>query len=264
MPQRTDFPEVPRILVLGGSSEASALARRLAASEEVSVITSFAGRVANLSLPPGEVRIGGFGGIEGLTEWLRAESIRVLIDATHPFTAVMPWHAYAACRACGIGRVRVLRDEWQQQPGDDWHFVPDLAAAAEELAALGARRVFLTTGRQELRPFSGLDEVTFLVRAIEKPDPMPLSRAELVLSRGPFDLDNEVALMTSHNIDALVTKNSGGAAAAPKLAAARQLGIPVVMISRPPVPEGETVSTLNQALAWCAKACEAPSLLSAV
>jgi precorrin-6A/cobalt-precorrin-6A reductase len=238
---------------LAGSSEATALARHLAASGECSVVSSFAGRVTKLSLPPGDVRVGGFGGIEGLTEWLQHESIAAVVDATHPFTAVMPWHAEAACRACGIPRLRLLREAWHAEAGDDWHLVPHLSAAAQELETLGARRVFLTTGRQELRPFAQLEDTWFLVRAIEQPDPLPLARAEVLLSRGPFDLADERALMASHGVDALVTKNSGGTAAAPKLAAARELGIPVVMVARPAAPSGDTVASVDQAVDWISR-----------
>jgi precorrin-6A/cobalt-precorrin-6A reductase len=261
MTRATGPVEVPRVLLLAGSSEASALARRLAASEAVSVVSSFAGRVTDLSLPPGDVRIGGFGGVEGLVAYLRTESIRAVLDATHPFTAVMPWHAEAACRAGDVGRARLLRDEWHRQPGDDWRVVASLEAAATRLEEMGAQRVFLTTGRQELSPFATVPQATFLVRAIEPPDPMPLARAEVVLSRGPFRFEDELALMTRYGIDALVTKNSGGGAAAAKLEAARQLGIPVVMVARPASPPGDTVSTVGEALHWLATALGVPSLL---
>jgi precorrin-6A/cobalt-precorrin-6A reductase len=250
---------VRRVLLLAGSSEASVLARQLSDSDEVTVISSFAGRVADLSLPPGQVRVGGFGGPEGLAAWLREESIDAVIDATHPFTAVMPKNAQAACESCGIPRLRLLRPEWQQQRGDEWYLVPDLDAAAVELEMWGARRAFLTTGRQELAPFAYLTDVTFLVRAIEAPDPMPLAQAEVVLRRGPFLLDDELELMTSFGADALVTKNSGGTAAAPKLEAARQLGVPVIMVARPAAPPGHTVPTVGDALAWIAAlAAEGP------
>ena len=258
---RPPDPAGPRILLLAGSSEASALARRLADSEEVTVITSFAGRVQDLSLPPGQVRIGGFGGTDGLTAWLRHESIDAVIDATHPFTAVMPRHAESACAACGIPRLRLLRPEWVPQSGDDWHPVSDLDAAAAELEMRGARRVFLTIGRQELAPFAHLTETTFLVRAIEAPDPMPLARAELVLRRGPFALEDELDLMTSFGADALVSKNSGGSAAAAKLEAARQLTLPVIMVTRPEAPDGPTVTSVSEALAWCATTFPGVSLL---
>jgi precorrin-6A/cobalt-precorrin-6A reductase len=253
LPSASPSPGSPRVLLLAGSTEATTLARHLADSGHCSVVSSFAGRVTKLSLPPGDVRVGGFGGVAGLTEWLQQESITAVVDATHPFTAVMPWHAEAACRASGIPRLRVLRAEWQVQAEDDWRLVPQLSAAAQELEAIGARRVFLTTGRQELRPFAHLQKTWFLVRAIERPDPLPLARAEVLLSRGPFDLAGERALMKSHGVDTLVTKNSGGTAAAPKLVAARELSIPVVMVTRPTQPSGDIVSSVDDALEWISR-----------
>lgn len=243
--------EVPRILVLAGSTEAKALATRLAASRQVAVVSSFAGRVKDLSLPAGEVRIGGFGGPVGLARWIVEEQIAAVIDATHPFTAHMPNHVVVACQSADVPHLRVLRPQWEPDPGDRWTVVPDLVGAAAHLRHVGARRVFLTTGRQELAPFAEGDPATwYLVRAIELPDPMPLPRAEVVLSRGPFSLDAEVAIMRTHRIDTLVTKNSGGDAAAAKLAAARTLGIEVVMIARPPTV-GPSVATTEEAIAWC-------------
>jgi precorrin-6A/cobalt-precorrin-6A reductase len=243
--------DVPRILLVAGSSEASALARRLSAHREVSVISSFAGRVRALSIPPGEVRVGGFGGPEGLAQWMTDEHIAAVIDASHPFTAHMPHHVVLASRATGVPHLRVLRPEWTSEPEDRWTVVPDLDAAARHVHALGPRRVFLTTGRQELTPFTRSQaEAWFLVRSIEMPDPMPLANAQVVLSRGPFGLDDELAIMRAHRIDTLVTKNSGGSAAAAKLAAARQLGVDVVMIARPPT-EGPSVGTIEEALGWC-------------
>jgi precorrin-6A/cobalt-precorrin-6A reductase len=249
--EKLPLAETPRILLLAGSSEASVLAKRLAAAPQVSVISSFAGRVKKLSLPPGEVRVGGFGGPEGLATFLTHERIAAVVDATHPFTAHMPQHVVLACQATNVPHLRVLRPEWEPENDDRWSVVPDLAAAAESLPTLGARRVFLTTGRQELVPFADADtDMWFLVRTIERPEPMPLSNTEVVLSRGPFSLDEEIVLMRAHRVDTLVTKNSGGSAAAPKLEAARQLGINVVMVARPPTI-GPFVGTTDQALAWC-------------
>jgi precorrin-6A/cobalt-precorrin-6A reductase len=243
--------DVPRILVLAGSTEAKALATRLAASPEVAVVSSFAGRVKDLSLPAGEVRIGGFGGPAGLARWIVEAQIAAVIDATHPFTAHMPNHVVVACESVDVPHLRVLRSQWEPEPGDRWTVVPDLVAAAAQLGDIGARRVFLTTGRQELAPFAQCDPATwFLVRAIEMPDPLPLAQVQVVLSRGPFGLDNEVSIMRTHRIDTLVTKNSGGEAAAAKLAAARILGIEVVMIARPPTV-GPSVATTEEAIAWC-------------
>jgi precorrin-6A/cobalt-precorrin-6A reductase len=242
---------VPRVLLLAGSSEASELAARLAAWPGLALTSSFAGRVKALSLPPGDVRVGGFGGPEGLARWIAENHIAAVIDATHPFTAHMPQHAVLASRTANVPHLRVRRPEWAPHSGDRWTVVPDLEAAAAALRQRGARRVFLTTGRQELTPFVHADpETWFLVRSIEMPEPMPLSRAEVVLSRGPFSLAAERALMRHHRIDTLVTKNSGGSAAAAKLEAARALRVEVVMIARPST-EGISVETTDEAMAWC-------------
>jgi precorrin-6A/cobalt-precorrin-6A reductase len=223
----------------------------LAACPNVAVTSSFAGRVKALSIPAGEVRVGGFGGPDGLARWIAENHIAAVIDATHPFTAHMPHHALVACRSAGVPLVRVLRPEWAPEPGDRWTVVPDLDAAAATLRQTGARRVFLNTGRQELAPFAHADPATwFLVRSIEMPEPMPLGHAQVLLSRGPFTLADETALMREHGIDTLVTKNSGGSAAAAKLEAARALGIEVVMIARPST-EGFSVGTTDEAMAWC-------------
>ena len=242
---------VPRVLLLAGSSEASELATRLSACPGLAVTSSFAGRVKALSLPPGDVRVGGFGGPEGLARWIAQHHIAAVIDATHPFTAHMPHHVILACRLASVPHLRVLRPEWAPEPGDKWTVVPDLEAAPAALRQRRARRVFLTTGRQELAPFAQADpETWFLVRSIEAPDPMPLSHAEVLLSRGPFSLAGESALMRDHRIDTLVTKNSGGSAAAAKLEAARALGVNVVMIARP-ATAGVSVATADEAMAWC-------------
>jgi precorrin-6A/cobalt-precorrin-6A reductase len=251
MTAEAPHPGVPRILLLAGSSEASELAARLAASPGLAVTSSFAGRVKALSIPPGDVRVGGFGGPEGLARWIAENHIAAVIDATHPFTAHMPHHAVVACRSAQVPHLRVLRPEWAPEPGDKWTVVPDLENAAVTLRAMRARRVFLTTGRQELAPFAHPDSQTwFLVRSVEMPDPMPLRHAQVVLSRGPFALEDETAILTKYRIDTLVTKNSGGSAAAAKLVAARALGIDVVMIARPST-EGISVGTTDEAMAWC-------------
>ena len=252
------MPDPWRILILGGSTEASALARHLAPLSGCEVVVSYAGRTRERVATPGEVRVGGFGGVDGLVRYLREAAVDVLLDATHPFAAHMPFHAAAAGEATGVPRLRVCRPPWRARPDDDWRPVPDLAAAAAEVGALGARRVFLTTGRQELVPFAGVPGVWFLVRAIEPPEPMPLLDATVVLARGPFEEADEVALLTEHRIDAVVSKNSGGSAAIAKLAAARRLGIPVVMVDRPPAPAGPVAPTVDDALAWLAGV--APSL----
>ncbi len=238
------------VLVLAGTSEAAELVRRLAERDRVDVVTSFAGRTTEPADLPGEVRTGGFGGIEGLAAVLQARPYDLLVDATHPFAARMPHQAAAAAARAGVPRVRLLRPGWRAAPGDRWHRVRDLPAAAHELERLGARRALLTTGRLDLAPFAGLAGVHLVTRSIEPPDPMPLTDATVVLARGPFDLGDELALLGAHRIDALVTKDSGGTATAPKLEAARLLDLDVVMVDRPPPPPGPIVGTAAEALAW--------------
>jgi len=242
-----------RVLLLAGSTEASAIAREVDGRGGYELIVSFAGRTKSRVDMPGEVRVGGFGGIDGLVAYLRAERVDALIDATHPFAATMPHHASEACRIAGVAGVRVCRPPWSPGAGDQWHAVADLDAAAAAIESLGARRVFLTTGRQELVPFAGLDDVFFLVRTIEPPDPMPLPSATVILDRGPFDLAAERRLLVDHDIDLVVSKNSGGSATAAKLEAARELGIPVVMVDRPAPADLSTVATAADALAWLAE-----------
>ena len=237
------------VLLLGGTTEAYALAERLH-DAGIAVVSSLAGRTTLPRLPAGEVRIGGFGGIAGLTHYLQTRAIRAIVDATHPFAAQMPFHAVAACAAVGAPYVRLLRPAWTLDPGDDWHTVSDLRAAAAALPLLAARRVFLTTGRQELAPFAALDDIWFLIRSIEAPDPQPLSGATVILTRGPFTLSGEIALLQRYRIDVIVTKNAGGSATAAKLTAARRVGIPVVMIDRPAQPPGLSLHTVQAAAGW--------------
>ena len=240
------------MLILGGTSEASALAGALDATDDHDVVTSFAGRTASPVLPPGRTRIGGFGGTDGLVRYLRGEHIDALIDATHPFAAIMPWHARDAAVAAAVPRLRLYRSGWTSQNGDRWHRVADLSAAAAQVAVLGSRRVFLTTGRQELAPFAGLSDVWFLVRSIEAPDVPAAMTAEVLLARPPFTVDNERELLRAHHIDTVVTKDSGAVATSAKLVAARELGIGVVMVERPPQPPGLLVATVSEARDWLA------------
>ena len=226
------------------------MARALDARDGCALTVSFAGRTRTRVDMPGAVRVGGFGGIDGLVEYLRATRVDVLVDATHPFAATMPHHAAEACRVAGVAGVRVCRPPWTATDGDHWHTVDDLDAAATAIESLGARRVFLTTGRQELAPFARLGEVWFLVRAIDPPDPMPLQHATVILDRGPFAVDAERRLLLDHEIDLVVSKNSGGSATAAKLEAARELDLPLVMVDRPPPAGLPTVETTADALAW--------------
>ena len=248
----SDRPAPARVLLLAGTAEAVALASSLAARPDVEVTASLAGHTARPARLPCAVRTGGFGGVDGLVQALREGGYTALVDATHPFAAVMPHNAEAASRLAGVPRLRVVRPPWRPGPGDAWHEVDDVAAAAEALGALGARRVFLTVGRLELAAFTGVPRVTFLVRSIDAPDPLPLDAASttVVLDRGPFDVAGEVALLRRHDIDTLVTKNSGAEATAAKLAAARTVGARVVMVRRPAPPPGPLVDSPEAAMRW--------------
>ncbi|MFF0409398.1 cobalt-precorrin-6A reductase [Kitasatospora sp. NPDC004745] len=225
------------VLVLGGTTEGRALAAALAELPSLRVTSSLAGRVAEPRLPAGEVRIGGFGGPDGLAAWLRTERVAAVVDATHPFAAGMSRNAALAAAATDVPLLVLRRPGWATVDGDRWHRVPSLAAAAELLPALG-RRVFLTTGRQGIGTFAHLDGLHFLARSVDPPEPPLPTALEVLLDRGPFTLDGERALLRGHRIDVLVTKDSGGAATAPKLTAARELGLPVVVVERPPLPAG--------------------------
>lgn len=242
-----------RALVLGGTAEASALARRLVAGGTWAPVTSLAGRTARPVLPPGEVRIGGFGGAAGLAEHLRAGGYHAVIDATHPFAAVMRWHAADAAGAAGLPRLRLERPGWIAGPGDRWQRVPTLAAAGEVVAASPWRRVLVTTGRSDLGAYTPAADGRrwWLVRSVDPPGDLPLAPAEVVLGRGPWDADEEEGLLRRHRIDAVVTKDSGGPAG--KLEAARRLGLPVVVVDRPASPAGPRAADVEGALRWLAQ-----------
>ncbi|MFE2406784.1 cobalt-precorrin-6A reductase [Kitasatospora sp. NPDC059408] len=243
---------VRHVLILGGTTEGRSLAAVLAGDPHLRVTSSLAGRVAQPRLPVGEVRIGGFGGPDGLAAWLRAERVAAVVDATHPFAAGMSRNAALAAAATGVPLLALRRPGWSPADGDRWHPVPSLAAAAEALPTLG-RRVFLTTGRQGIGTFAHLDGLHFVARSVDPPEPPLPPSLEVLLDRGPFTLDGERALLREHRIDVLVTKDSGGAATAPKLTAARELGLPVVVVERPPLPDGVPVAPdVPGAVRWLA------------
>lgn len=236
------------VLVLGGTAEARALASALVA-EGVPVVSSLAGRVAQPKLPEGDVRVGGFGGPEGLAAWLSEQDATSIVDATHPFAERIGASAVEGARLAGVPLLRLQRPGWQAEPGDRWHWVDSLADAATALPALG-RRVFLTSGRQGVAAFRGLSELWFLARFVDAPEePLP-PNFEVLLARGPYDVDAEAALMRAHDVDVLVTKDSGGAMTSAKLVAARGLGLPVVVVRRPPRPAATTVDTVEGAVKW--------------
>ncbi|MBT2380546.1 cobalt-precorrin-6A reductase [Streptomyces sp. ISL-111] len=238
------------VLVLGGTTEARLLAERLVGDPHVRVTTSLAGRVATPRLPPGEVRVGGFGGPDGLADWIRAQGVDALVDATHPFASTMSRNAVLAAAQVHVPLLALRRPGWVAQDGDRWHSVGSLAEAAHLLPTLG-ERVFLTTGRMGLAAFADLDALWFLVRSVDAPEPPCPRRMEVLLDRGPFSLQGERELIRRHRLAVLVTKDSGGDATAPKLTAAREARIPVVVVRRPPVPEGVPVAaTPDEAVEW--------------
>ncbi len=251
-----------RVLILGGTTEASAIAAALAHDARVQPVLSLAGRTRAPVLPAIPARRGGFGGVDGLVAYLREHGIAALIDATHPFAAQISRNAVAAAAMASVPLLTVLRPPWTPGPGDRWTDAADLTAAAQMLGC-EPRRVFLTVGQQELAPFAMAPQHRYLIRSVEPPDPALLPpTARTVTARGPFREDEERRLLQQERIEVLVTKNSGGAATAPKLAAARALGLPVVMVARPPAPLGPTAPEAKRAV--CADAAGALAWLDHV
>jgi precorrin-6A/cobalt-precorrin-6A reductase len=234
------------LLILGGTGEASELARRLAEGGHATLL-SLAGRTRAPAPAPCPTRSGGFGGIDGLEAFLRCKRPTALVDATHPFAARMPHNAAAACRRASVPRLRLLRPPWQRLPGDDWREAGDMEEAAALLPGLGGPAL-VTVGHEGLDALARVAALHLVIRSIEKP---ALSFPHTWIGgRGPFALADELALMRTRGIRVLVGKASGGAATYAKIAAARELALPVVMLRRPPRPEGPTVGSVDAALAW--------------
>ena len=240
----------PRVLILGGTTEGYALADALASDGRWDPVSSLAGRTANPRPPAGAMRVGGFVGPDGLARWLVDAGIAAVIDATHPFASRMGWNAATACAETGVPLLRLERPRWTPGPDDAWTLVADWAQAVAALRQTRARRVLLAVGRQEVAPFAALPDVWMLIRSVQAPEPMPaFAHAEVLLARGPFSLDSEMGLLRTRAIDTIVCKNSGGATDA-KLAAARALGVRVVMRDRPRRPETATVASVDEAKGW--------------
>jgi len=238
-----------KVLILGGTTEARQLAGRLADDDRFDATLSLAGATSNPLAMPVPVRVGGFGGVDGLMAFIEEEEIELLVDATHPFAARMSANAVAAASTSGTPLIAVQRPAWAPQERDNWVRVWDMKAAAKALG-IEPQSVFLTIGRRDLAPFRAAAQHTYLIRSVDAPaaDLLP-PNATVLTDRGPFHEAAEIAVLQQHGITRLVSKNSGGTATAAKLAAARQLGIPVVMVERP-ASSANTVPTIQDAWNW--------------
>ena len=238
------------LLILGGTGEAARLADRLAGDRRLRVTTSLAGRTSNPRRIAGRVRIGGFGGAHGLRTYLEQELIRLLVDATHPFASRISAHAVDACERGGIDRLQLRRLPWDAQSGDRWIRVRSIEEAPRQMQA-SHKTVFLTTGQKGIELFSAFDDLRFVVRLVEAPKtPLPITHYTLILARGPYSEREEERLMREHQVDLVVSKNSGGAATYAKISASAKLGIPVLMIDQPPPAPGPKVDSVEAAHDW--------------
>ncbi|NYF89511.1 cobalt-precorrin-6A reductase [Tunturiibacter empetritectus] len=236
-----------RILILGGTGEGTELALRLAHRPDLYTISSLAGRVSEPKRPEGIVRVGGFGGVDGLVSFLVKERIGMVVDVTHPFAVRISHNAELACARLGLSLIAFIRPPWTKTKADIWHEVKDFKEAAS-LVDFQKRRVLLSIGRQELNSFAACHNAWFLIRAIEEPNgPLPRFH-QILLQRGPFDLSEELRLLENHSINYVVSKNSGGPATYTKIQAAQLLKIPVVMVKRPVKHTASTVETLEEVL----------------
>lgn len=239
-----------RLLILGGTGDGVELARQAMVLPGLTVISSLAGRTTAPKNLVGTVRTGGFGGEAGLVEYLQAEQIDLVIDATHPFAAQISHHVAGAAQRVGIPWLMLIRPEWPRSLQDNWIEVDRIESAAAAIPT-SAKRIFLTIGRQQLAPFAHLTDRWWLTRSIDPPDPsVLLPPGKLLLDRGPFQLAGELELLQEYQIQAIVSKNSGGDATYAKIVAARQLGLPVIMVQRPLRPEGERVGDIVSAIEW--------------
>ncbi|KPA21884.1 Precorrin-6A reductase [Shimia sp. SK013] len=240
-----------KLLILGGTTEASLLARAVA-GQGVGAVFSYAGRVDAPKAQPITTRVGGFGGVDGFANYIRQHNITHVVDATHPFAAQMSWNAFLASESVGVPLVALTRPAWVAQKGDDWEHVADIDGAVTALNG-SARRVLLALGKQNVPAFSAQPQHHYVLRLVDEPKVAPdLPHHTVVVSRGPFDLAGDQALMRKHRVDLVVCKNSGGVGAEAKLVAARELRVPVVMINRPKVPPRREMATIKAVLDWAA------------
>ncbi|NMG49629.1 cobalt-precorrin-6A reductase [Azoarcus communis] len=244
MPDRT-----PNILLLGGTTEASLLARALSASG-LRACFSYAGRVKDPRIQPLPTRVGGFGGVDGLVRYLTEQGITHLIDATHPFAAQMSTHAIAAARIARVPLLALTRPPWTVEPGDRWHQVANIDAAVAALTG-PPQRILLALGRMHLAEFATQAQHHYVLRLVDPPSSaIPLPDHHVMVDRGPFTLEGDLALLQRHRIELVVSKNAGGEGARAKLLAARQLGVPVLMVERPALPPRNEVHTVDAVLDW--------------
>jgi precorrin-6A/cobalt-precorrin-6A reductase len=238
-----------RALILGGTSEAHLLAEAVARAG-LDATYSYGGRTIDPSRRPLRTRVGGFGGASGLADYIRRERITHVIDATHPFAAEMSRNAVVACADTGTRLIALERAPWFRVGGDNWIDVADIASA---VAALPEERahVFLAIGRQRIAPFSAKPQHAYTLRFVDRPDTvLPLPDVDVIVSRGPFAFIDELELMRSRRIEWVVARNSGGTGARAKIDAARELGLPVVMLKRPELPERPRVESVAEVIQW--------------
>jgi len=241
-----------KVLILGGTGDAVKLAAKLATIPEIEVISSLAGRTKKPAALVGQFRVGGFGGAEGLANYLQKNSIDILIDATHPCAGQITINGAIAANALNIPHLMLVRPQWEKVSGDNWIEVESVAAAAQAIPE-SVNRVFITSGRQQLEPFlqrsHSYPETWYLMRSIDPPD-LELPNSKVLLDRGPFSLEQERKLLREYQIQAIISKNSGGDATYAKIIAARELEISIIMVQRPDSPEGDKVTSIEDAIAW--------------
>jgi precorrin-6A/cobalt-precorrin-6A reductase len=238
-----------RALILGGTSDANQLADAMSRAR-IDAVYSYAGRTQSPAAQSLPIRSGGFGGVSGLGEFITCEGITHVVDATHPFAAEMSRHAVAACATLNIPLIALERAPWTRAPGDRWIEVDNIDAAVDALPEVRTR-VFLAIGRQHLVPFAAKPQHAYTLRFVDPPDGMlPLPETDIIVSRGPFTVEGDLDLMRARNIAWMVARNSGGAGARAKIDAARELGLPVVMIGRPMLPARKRVESVEEVLAW--------------